>query len=128
MIPRAFDYHPPASVADAVRLLGELGADARLLAGGHSLMPMMKLRFAQPEPPDRPGQDRRAAGIAEEGDEIHIGAMTTEHELIVASALLAEKLPICCEARAADRRPAGALQGTIGGDIAHGDPGNDIPR
>ena len=48
MIPPAFDYHAPRSVADAVRLLGDLGADAKLLAGGHSLLPMMKLRFAQP--------------------------------------------------------------------------------
>ena len=64
MIPAGFDYHAPRSVADAIQLLGELGPDAKLLAGGHSLLPMMKLRFAAAEPPDRPGQDRRTCAAS----------------------------------------------------------------
>ena len=83
MIPAGFHYHAPRSVADAIQLLGSLGPDAKLLAGGHSLLPMMKLRFADAERADRPGQDPRPATASRQtGNEIRIGAMTTEHELL----------------------------------------------
>ena len=67
MIPRDFEYHAPKSIHDALALLTQLGDEAKLLAGGHSLLPMMKMRFAQPAP-DRSGQDRRAAGYSRDAD------------------------------------------------------------
>ena len=126
MIPPAFDYHAPASVADAVRLLGTLGADAKLLAGGHSLLPMMKLRFAEPRHLVDLGRIPALRGITQVGDQIHIGAMTTEHELLN-SKLLADKLPLLVEGAAQIADPQVRYKGTIGGDISHGDPGNDHP-
>ena len=62
MIPREFDYHAPRTLPEALGLLAQFGDEAKLLAGGHSLLPMMKLRFAAARPPDRPRQDRRAQG------------------------------------------------------------------
>ena len=127
MIPAAFDYHAPRSVADAISLLGSLGPEAKLLAGGHSLLPMMKLRFAAAQPPDRPGQDsRRCAASRRSAIEIHIGAMTTENDLL-RSALLAEKVPLLVEGAGWIADPQVRYKGTIGGDISHGDPGNDHP-
>ena len=108
MIPGPFAYHRPKSVAEAVAMLADLGADARPLAGGHSLIPMMKLRLAAPEHLVDLGGHRRAQGHRADGDDIVIGAMTTQHELI-ADATLAAKLPILQGDRAADRRSAGAL-------------------
>jgi carbon-monoxide dehydrogenase medium subunit len=126
MTPAAFDYHAPRSVADALRLLGELGPDAKLLAGGHSLLPMMKLRFAQPSHLVDLGKVAELRGIVQVGDQVHIGAMTTEHELLN-SALLAQKLPLLVEGASLVADPQVRYKGTIGGDIAHGDPGNDHP-
>ncbi len=126
MTPAGFDYHAPRSVADAVRLLGELGPDAKLLAGGHSLLPMMKLRFAQPSHLVDLGRIASLRGISQVGGEIRIGAMTTEHELLH-SALLAEKLPLLVEGAGWIADPQVRYKGTIGGDISHGDPGNDHP-
>jgi carbon-monoxide dehydrogenase medium subunit len=126
MIPPAFDYHAPRSVADAVRLLGSLGPDAKLLAGGHSLLPMMKLRFAQPSHLIDLGKIPDLRGITQFGNEVHIGAMTTEHELLN-SALLAAKVPLLVEGVGWIADPQVRYKGTIGGDISHGDPGNDHP-
>ena len=126
MIPAGFEYHAPRSVADAVRLLGELGPDAKLLAGGHSLLPMMKLRFAQPSHLIDLGKIPGLRGISQSGSEIRIGAMTTEHELL-RSTLLAEKLPLLVEGVGWIADPQVRYKGTIGGDISHGDPGNDHP-
>ncbi|MCX8005398.1 MAG: xanthine dehydrogenase family protein subunit M [Burkholderiaceae bacterium] len=126
MIPAGFDYHAPRSLPEAVRLLADLGADAKVLAGGHSLLPMMKLRFAQPAHLIDLGRIDELRGIAQVGDEIHIGAMTTENDLL-RSRLLAEKLPLLVEGAAQIADPQVRYRGTIGGDIAHGDPGNDHP-
>jgi aerobic carbon-monoxide dehydrogenase medium subunit len=126
MIPGAFDYHAPGTVADAIRLLGELGPDAKLLAGGHSLLPMMKLRFAQPAHLVDLNRIAELRGIREEGATVCIGAMTVENELI-ASKLLQAKVPILAEAAKQIADPQVRNRGTIGGDIAHGDPGNDHP-
>jgi len=126
MTPAGFEYHAPRSVADAVRLLGELGPDAKLLAGGHSLLPMMKLRFAEPSHLIDLGKIAGLRGIAQSGNEIRIGAMTTEHDLLH-SALLAEKLPLLVEGAGWIADPQVRYKGTIGGDISHGDPGNDHP-
>jgi len=126
MIPAGFDYHAPRSVADAVKLLGSLGPDAKLLAGGHSLLPMMKLRFAQPGALIDLGRIADLRGIAQAGNEIRIGAMTTEHELLN-SKLLADKVPLLVEGVSQIADPQVRYKGTIGGDICHGDPANDHP-
>jgi carbon-monoxide dehydrogenase medium subunit len=126
MIPAGFDYHAPRTVADALKLLGDLGPDAKLLAGGHSLLPMMKLRFATPAHLIDLGRIPELRGIAQSGNEIHIGAMTTENDLL-RSALLAEKVPLLVEGATWIGDPQVRYKGTIGGDISHGDPGNDHP-
>ena len=126
MIPPAFAYHAPRSIGEALSLLTELGDDAKLLAGGHSLLPMMKLRFAQPGALIDINRIPELRGIREEGGQIRIGAMTTESELI-ASRLLQDRLPLLPEAALLIADPQVRNRGTIGGDIAHGDPGNDHP-
>lgn len=126
MIPRPFDYHAPTSIDDALKLLGELGEDAKLLAGGHSLLPMMKLRFAEPGHLIDLGHIANLKGIRLEGNELRIGAMTTENELIW-SPLLQEHCPLLVEAARQISDPQVRYMGTIGGDISHGDPGNDHP-
>lgn len=126
MIPPAFDYHAPRTVGEAIALLSSLGDDAKLLAGGHSLLPMMKLRFAQPGALIDINRIPELRGISESGGVIRIGAMTTENELI-ASPLLQKHLPLLPEAALLIADPQVRNRGTIGGDIAHGDPGNDHP-
>ena len=126
MITSSFEYHAPQSVPDAIRLLGQHGDGARLLAGGHSLLPTMKLRLAEPEHLIDLGKIAGLRGIAQVGNEIHIGAMTTEHELLN-SRLLADKLPLLVEGASVIADPQVRYRGTIGGDISHGDPGNDHP-
>ena len=126
MIPPSFAYHAPRSIGEALTLLTELGDDAKLLAGGHSLLPMMKLRFAQPGALIDINRIPELRGIREEGGLIRIGAMTSESDLI-ASSLLQERLPLLPEAALLIADPQVRNRGTIGGDIAHGDPGNDHP-
>lgn len=126
MIPPSFDYHAPASVAEALRLLGSLGSDAKLLAGGHSLLPMMKLRFAQPAHLIDLNRIDALRGIREEGTEVVIGAMTVENDLLNSS-LLKQKVPLLPEVVSQIADPQVRNRGTIGGDIAHGDAANDHP-
>jgi carbon-monoxide dehydrogenase medium subunit len=126
MIPPAFEYHAPQSVANALKLLSDLGPEAKLLAGGHSLLPMMKLRFAEPRHLIDLGRIPALRGIEQVGNQIHIGAMTTEHQLLN-SKLLADKLPLLVEGAGWIADPQVRYKGTIGGDISHGDPGNDQP-
>jgi carbon-monoxide dehydrogenase medium subunit len=121
-----FDYHSPRSVPEALKLLSTLGDDAKLLAGGHSLLPMMKLRFAQPAHLIDLGKITDLRGIVQVGNEIRIGAMTTEYDLLN-SKLLAEKVPLLVEGAGLIADPQVRYKGTIGGDISHGDPGNDHP-
>jgi carbon-monoxide dehydrogenase medium subunit len=126
MIPGPFSYHRPTSVADAVRLLSTLGDEARALAGGHSLVPMMKLRLATPEHlVDLHGIDG-LKGISRDGNRVVIGAMTTQHELL-ASDEIAKSLPILHETALLIADPQVRYMGTIGGNVANGDPGNDMP-
>jgi carbon-monoxide dehydrogenase medium subunit len=126
MIPGSFDYHRPSSVADAVRLLAELGDEARPLAGGHSLIPMMKLRMATPEHLVDLHAIASLKGICRDGDTLVIGAMATQHELL-ASADIATALPILAETARLIADPQVRYCGTIGGNVANGDPGNDMP-
>lgn len=126
MIPGPFNYHRPATLADAVRLLASLGDEARPLAGGHSLIPMMKLRLATPQNlVDLHGIDG-LRGIRSDGGAIVIGAMTTQHDLLV-SDVIARSLPILSETAALIADPQVRYLGTIGGNVANGDPGNDMP-
>jgi carbon-monoxide dehydrogenase medium subunit len=126
MIPREFEYYAPKTVPDALGLLKQLGDEAKLLAGGHSLLPMMKMRFAQPAHLIDLGRIRELKGIREEGGTLRIGAMTTENELIW-SKLLQDKCPLLVEGARLISDPQVRYKGTIGGDISHGDPGNDHP-
>jgi carbon-monoxide dehydrogenase medium subunit len=126
MIPPRFEYHAPRSIGEAIALLGQLGSDAKLLAGGHSLLPMMKLRFAEPAHLIDINRIPELRGIRQEGQTLVIGAMTTENELIN-SALLQAHVPLLPEAAKLIADPQVRNRGTIGGDIAHGDPGNDHP-
>ncbi len=126
MIPGAFAYHRPKSVTDAVALLSDLGDDARPLAGGHSLIPMMKLRLATPEHLIDLGALAELRGIRQDGEAIVIGAMTTQHALI-GSELLASKLPLLRETALVIADPQVRYVGTLGGNVANGDPGNDMP-
>jgi carbon-monoxide dehydrogenase medium subunit len=126
MIPGPFEYHRPATVADAIKLLSTLGEDARPLAGGHSLVPMMKLRLATPEHlVDLHGIDG-LKGIRRDGDRVVIGAMTTQHALL-GSEEIAKSLPILHETALLIADPQVRYRGTIGGNVANGDPGNDMP-
>jgi len=126
MIPGTFDYHRPTTVGSAVALLLQLGEEARPLAGGHSLIPLMKTRFATPEHLVDLSAIEALRGIVRTGDEIVIGAMTTQYELIQ-SALLTELLPIIRETAVLIADPQIRYKGTIGGNCANGDPGNDMP-
>ena len=113
MIPAGFDYHAPRSVNEALQLLAGLGPEAKLLAGGHSLLPMMKLRFANPTHLIDLNRIDALRGIREEGSEIVIGAMTNENALI-ASALLQAKLPLLPEVARLIADPQVRNRGKIG--------------
>jgi aerobic carbon-monoxide dehydrogenase medium subunit len=126
MIPGAFAYHRPTSIKDAVGLLAQFGDDGRALAGGHSLIPMMKLRLATPAHLVDLAGIADLKGVRGDGNDIVIGAMTTQHEL-AASDLLATKLPILRETSLQIADPQVRYLGTLGGNVANGDPGNDMP-
>ena len=126
MIPGPFAYHRPASVKEAVSLLGSLGEDARAIAGGHSLIPMMKLRLASPAHLVDLAGVADLKGIHEDGRDVVIGAMTTQHE-VIGSELLANKVPILRETSFLIADPQVRYVGTLGGNVANGDPGNDMP-
>lgn len=126
MIPGPFTYHRPATVADAVKLLSTLGDEARPLAGGHSLVPMMKLRLATPEHLVDLHDVAGLKGVRRDGNRIVIGAMTTQHELL-ASDDIAKSIPILHEAALLIADPQVRYRGTVGGNVANGDPGNDMP-
>jgi carbon-monoxide dehydrogenase medium subunit len=126
MIPGSFDYHRPASLAEATGLLATHGDTARVLAGGHSLIPLMKLRMTAIDHLVDLQDVAELRGIAREGGTVTIGAMTTQHDLIE-SALLAGALPILREAALQIADPQVRYLGTFGGNVANGDPGNDMP-
>jgi len=126
MIPGNFEYYAPASIPDALGLLKKYGDEAKVLAGGHSLLPMMKMRFAQPAHLIDLGKIAELKSIREEGGTIRIGAMTSENDLIW-STLLQTKCPLLIEGARLISDPQVRYRGTIGGDICHGDPGNDHP-
>jgi carbon-monoxide dehydrogenase medium subunit len=126
VIPGSFEYHRPTSLPEAVALLADLGEEARPLGGGHSLIPMMKLRLATPQHLVDLAGISDLKGIRAEGGDIVIGAMTTQHD-IVGSDLLAARVPILRETALLIADPQVRYVGTLGGNVANGDPGNDLP-
>ena len=126
MYPGNFDYHRPDSVAEAIALLGRFGGDAKILAGGHSLVPMMKLRMAEPANLIDVNGISDLKGIREADGGICIGAATTQAEML-ASSLLGESCALIPEASALIADPQVRYCGTLGGNVANGDPGNDLP-
>ena len=126
MYPAQFDYHSPASVQEAISLLGRLKDDAKVLAGGHSLLPMMKLRLAQPKHLIDLRKVPGLSGIKEDGGAIAIGALTT-HYAVESSSLLKQKCPLLTETAGTIGDPQVRNMGTIGGSLAHADPAADYP-
>jgi len=126
MIPAAFEYHAPKNLEEAMRLLDRHGDEAKLLAGGHSLLPMMKLRLAAPRFVIDLGRLKNMNYIREEQGMIVIGAMAT-HAEIEHSSLLRAKCPLLSETAAAIGDVQVRNRGTIGGSLAHADPAADYP-
>ncbi len=126
MIPGTFEYHRPASLAEAVDLLARLGDDSRVMAGGHSLVPMMKLRLAAPEHVIDLQDVEELRGISIDGGTVAIGAMVTQHE-IVESAALTAACSLLRETALQIADPQVRYRGTVGGNLANGDAGNDMP-
>ncbi len=126
MIPGSFEYHRPSDLASAVKILADLGDDARVIAGGHSLVPMMKLRMATLDHLVDLQDIEALKGITVEGNRVTIGAMTTQMELITHEGLTAAS-PLMREAALQIADPQVRYMGTIGGNVANGDPGNDMP-
>ena len=126
MYPASFEYHAPGTVKDALALLGKHGDDAKVLAGGHSLIPMMKLRLAQPKHVIDLRKISGLSGVKADGNTIVIGAMTT-HWQVESAPVLREKLPIVSDTAGVIGDPAVRNVGTIGGSLAHADPAADMP-
>ena len=126
MIASAFEYHKPDTVDGVVSLLSEWGDDARVIAGGHSLIPVMKQRMTDISHLIDLGGIAELKGISFDGDVITIGAMTTQHELITSEAL-SKAAPLIREASLQIADPQVRYLGTIGGNVANGDPANDMP-
>jgi carbon-monoxide dehydrogenase medium subunit len=126
VIPVAFTYRRPSSVSEVLDLLVEHGDEAKLLAGGHSLLPLMKLRLAAPEVLiDLAGLDELRY-VRDEGDTIAIGALTRYRDLEI-DPILAEHAPLVAHAAGAIGDPQVRHRGTIGGSLVHADPAGDLP-
>lgn len=126
MITSSFEYHKPDSVDGVISLLSEWGDDARVIAGGHSLIPVMKQRMTDIAHLIDLGGIAALKGISIDGGTVTIGAMTTQHELITDEAL-AKAVPLIREASLQIADPQVRYLGTIGGNVANGDPANDMP-
>jgi aerobic carbon-monoxide dehydrogenase medium subunit len=126
VIPVAFDYKRVESAAEAVALLAEYGEDAKLIAGGHSLIPLMKYRLAAPAVLVDIGRLADLSYVREDGDSLRIGALT-RHRDVETSELVRSQAGLLAEATAHVGDPQVRHRGTIGGSAAHGDPASDIP-
>jgi carbon-monoxide dehydrogenase medium subunit len=126
VIPAPFDYQRASSVDEAVDLLAAHGEDAKLLAGGHSLLPLMKLRLAQPQVLVDIGGVGELSFVSHDGGDVRIGALTRHHDLAT-SDLLTEQVPLLAHVAGQIGDPQVRHRGTIGGSIAHGDPASDLP-
>jgi len=126
MIPAPFDYQRAGSVDEAIELLASHGEDAKLLAGGHSLLPLMKLRLAQPTVLVDIGRIGDLSYVEDGGGTVRIGALTRHHD-VASSDLVREQVPLLAEVAGQIGDPQVRHRGTIGGSIAHGDPASDLP-
>ncbi len=126
MIPAKFDYKPAQSKDEAISLLGEYGDEAKLLAGGHSLLPLMKLRLATPEVLIDISGVSDLSYIEDKGDHIAVGALT-KHRQVEQSDLLREHIPLIAHTASHVGDPQVRNRGTIGGSLCHGDPASDLP-
>jgi carbon-monoxide dehydrogenase medium subunit len=126
MYPAQFDYHTPGTIREALDLLGRHKDDAKLLAGGHSLLPAMKFRLAQPKHLVDLKKVPGLSGVKEEGGMLVIGAMTT-HYAIESSSVVKAKCPVLAATAAMIGDPMVRNMGTIGGSLAHADPAADYP-
>ena len=126
MIPSSFSYRRAGSVEEAAGLAASYGEDAKYLAGGHSLLPLMKLRLATPEVLIDLGGLRDLSYITDQGTHVAIGALTRHHD-IERSGLLGRQLPLLAHAAGRVGDPQIRHRGTIGGSVAHGDPASDLP-
>ena len=126
MFPSPFEYHAPSSLAEAQALLTRYGADAKVVAGGHSLIPMMKLRLAEPEHLIDLGRISELSYIREQNGGLAIGAMTTYYQ-IESSSLVRGRFPALAEAASLVADLQVRNKGTIGGSLAHADPAADLP-
>ncbi|MET8584927.1 xanthine dehydrogenase family protein subunit M [Streptomyces collinus] len=126
MIPPTFDYTRPATVDEALRALADAGDEAKVLAGGQSLLPLLRLRLAFPELVVDVGRIQELRGVREDGDTLVIGAMTTHHE-VVHDPLVRRHAGLLAQATATVADPAVRHRGTLGGSLAHADPAGDLP-
>ena len=126
MIPAPFTYKRASSVDEALDMAAQAGEDAKFLAGGHSLMPLMKLRLAVPETLVDIGRIGELSYIREDDGHIAVGALTS-HDEIARSGLLASELPLLAHAAGQIGDPQVRHCGTIGGSLAHSDPAADLP-
>jgi aerobic carbon-monoxide dehydrogenase medium subunit len=125
MIPAAFDYARPSSVSEAVSALSEAGEDAKVLAGGQSLLPLLRLRLSYPSTIVDVGRIPELRGVRDDGDAIVIGAMTTHHD-VMHDPLVRQHAPIIAQATATVADPQVRHRGTFGGSLAHADPAGDL--
>jgi carbon-monoxide dehydrogenase medium subunit len=125
VIPAAFDYVRPSSVSEAVTALGEAGEDGKVLAGGQSLIPVLRLRLAYPSTIVDVGRIDEIQGVRDDGDAIVIGAMTT-HDDVMHDALVQQHAPLIAQATATVADPQVRHRGTFGGALAHADPAGDL--
>ncbi|MEN3358600.1 MAG: aerobic carbon-monoxide dehydrogenase medium subunit, partial [Mycobacteriales bacterium] len=126
MIPASFDYVRPSTVDDAVAALAAAGEDAKVLAGGQSLLPLLRLRLAYPSTLVDIGRVDGLRGVRRDGDQLVIGALTTHHD-IVHDPVIREHCPVLAQATATVADPAVRHRGTFGGSLAHADPAGDLP-
>jgi len=126
MIPAAFDYVRAGSVDEALAALAEHGDEAKVLAGGQSLIPLLRMRLAYPEVLVDVGRVSEMRGVREDGDHIVIGAMTTHHE-VIRNALVQAHCGLVAKATETVADPAIRHRGTFGGSLAHADPAGDLP-
>lgn len=125
MIPATFTYLRPSSLAEAIAMLGD-HEDAKLLAGGHSLLPLMKLRLSSPSALVDIGRISDLNFVRDDGGEVVIGSMT-RHHTIATSELVHERVPLLAHAAGEVGDPQVRHRGTIGGSLVHGDPASDLP-
>jgi carbon-monoxide dehydrogenase medium subunit len=126
VIPPEFDYLRPHSVDEAVTELGRVGEDAKVLAGGQSLLPLLRLRLAYPTALIDLGGVGELRGVRRDGDELVIGSMTTHHD-VLHDPLVAEHCPVLAQATGTVADPAVRHRGTFGGALSHADPAGDLP-